>query len=187
MKTFSGVRSRQQLDELSAFISILQAEHVGSYLEIGACHGDTFHAVMSALPVGARGVAVDLPEAAWGKRSSRPALEAAVIDLRAKGYDASAIFGDSAATEVKQLIMVRGPYDAALIDADHRYEAVKADWLAYGPQARLVAFHDIDGDGVTSRYGRVEVPRLWREIKGTFKHREIVGAVRGMGIGVIWQ
>ncbi len=187
MKTFSGLRSRQQPDELSAFIGILQAEGVASYLEVGACYGDSFHAVISALPIGTRGVAVDLPEAAWGKQSSRDCLQAAVLDLREKGYDVDAIFGDSAASDVQRLVMARGPYDAALIDGDHRYEAVKADWQTYGPQARLVAFHDIDGEGNSSRFGRVEVPRLWREIRNGFRHRELVGEVRGMGIGVIWQ
>jgi predicted O-methyltransferase YrrM len=191
MQTQSGHGSRQQPDELCDFIDLLKAENVRSYLEIGACHGDTFHAVMSALPKNSKGVAVDLPEsAAWGKPNSRAALEAAIDDLIEKGYKADAVWGDSASDEVKQTVFLNQPYDAVFIDGDHRYDGVKADWLAYGPLARIVAFHDIDGDGQATKNGqmRVEVPRLWREIKGDYRHScEIIGAKRGMGIGVLWR
>lgn len=187
MKTFSGNRARQQADELSAFIELMKTENVCSYLEVGACHGDTFHAVMSALPKGSKGVAIDLPEAAWGKKSSSRALEQAVACLRDSGYDADAIYGDSASADVRQFAQARGPYDAIFIDADHRYEAVRKDWLTYGPMGRIIAFHDIDGVGKRSGALTVEVPRLWREIAGQHSHREIIGGVRGMGIGVVWR
>jgi hypothetical protein len=188
MKTFSGVRSRQEPGELSAFIDLLKAENVRSYLEVGACHGDTFHAVMSTLPKGSKGVAVDLPESdAWGKSGSRVALEAAIADLVFNGYEARAIFGDSASAGVKQLAMIRGPYDAAFIDGDHRYEGVNADWLAYGPMARIVAFHDIAGTGQRANGLSVEVPRLWNELKPRYRHSEFIVAGSKMGIGALWQ
>lgn len=187
MKTFSGRRSRQRAEELARFIEILKAEGVSRYLEVGACHGDTFHAVMSALPKGSKGLAIDLPEAAWGKRSSREELESAVADLEASGYEVGALFGDSADIGVSRIAKARGPYDAVLIDGDHRYEAVRADWQTYGPMSRIVAFHDIDGAGQISGGLPVEVPKLWRQIKPHYTHREIIGAPRGMGLGVIWR
>jgi hypothetical protein len=190
MKTFSGHRSRQEPGELSAFIDLLKGENVRGYLEIGACHGDTFHTVMSALPKGSKGVAIDLPEAdAWGKAGSAAALAAAVSDLNDNGYVARGIFGDSATDGVRDLAMLGGPYEAVFIDGDHRYEGVKADWLAYGPMARIIAFHDIAGEGQITRNGamHVEVPRLWNELKPDFRHREIIARGSKKGIGVLWR
>ncbi len=190
MNTYSGHSVRQQSDEVNAFIKLLLAEDVRAYLEIGACHGDTFHAVMSALPKGSKGVAVDLPEStAKGKTGPRAALKATVADLNAKGYDASVIFGDSTSVGVQQLAMVRGLYDAVLVDGKRHYEVVAKDWLAYGPMARIVAFHGVDADGQITKNGsmQVEVSRLWREIKSLYCNMEIIGHQRGMGIGVLWQ
>lgn len=66
MEGFSGRKFSQREDELRQLLRILRSEKVRSYLEIGARDGDSFHAIMSALPRGSRGVAVDLPEARWG-------------------------------------------------------------------------------------------------------------------------
>lgn len=187
IKGISGERLRQRRDELGRFIDLLREVDVRRYLEVGACHGDTFHEVMTALPAGSFGVAVDMPQGPWGKRESETCLRRAVEDLRARGYDAHVVIGNSQADWVKQIVTTRGPYDAALIDGDHRYAGVKADWESYGPLARIVAFHDIDGDGQRSGKHEVEVPRLWREIKPAWRHTEIIGAERGMGIGVLWQ
>jgi len=186
-KTFSGRRASQHVDEIGPLIQLLQAEGVCTYLEIGARHGDTFHDVMLALPKGSRGLAVDLPGGSWGKESSRHALNAAVADLQNRGIDARCLFGDSASAEVIEAIRKQGPFDAALIDGDHRYAGVKADWLTYGPMARIVAFHDIAGDGQAWSDMQVEVPRLWREIRDQHKHREFIGAESTMGIGVLWR
>lgn len=55
-------------------------------------------------------------------------------------------------------------YDLVIIDGDHTYDAVKADYAAYGPLGRIVMFHDIAGlrdcEGVA---------RLWEEISRTKK------------------
>lgn len=187
MKTFSGRAWSQRIDELKAFIALLRRHQVRRYLEIGARDGDTFHAVMTALPVGSTGVAVDMPGGAWGRYDSRLNLERAMDDLRSSGYRVSSIFGDSHTDATLALVVGRGPYDAVLIDADHGYEGVARDWALYGPLAPLVAFHDIDGAGIVQRTtGQlVEVPKLWEAIKSSHKHLEIIGRERGMGIGVV--
>lgn len=79
------------------------------------------------------------------------------------------------------------PYDFCFIDADHTYEAVKADWENYGPMCSVVAFHDIvarPGYGVSD---------LWAEIKAVpgVQTMEIVRTVSPdyeskCGIGVVW-
>lgn len=183
--TFSGMRAGQRPDEIGPFIDLLNEYSVRSYLEIGAREGDTFHKVVSALPQGSVGVAIDYPGAAWGYCDSREYLEAAVTDLVEKGYEASVIWGDSKAAGTVQLAMTRGPYDAILIDGDHTLEGVTADWKNYRSMGKIIAFHDIDGEGIENKGFPVEVPALWREIKAKHKTIEFVGEVRGMGIGVV--
>ena len=185
-KTFSGRKPSQRPDEIEPFIEFLNAKRVQSYLEIGARDGDTFHAVISALPKCSRGVALDLPGGLWGRENSRDNLESAVSDLKSRGYDVSIIWGDSKALSICQMVMLRGPYDAILIDGDHTLPGVCADWENYGPMAGIVAFHDIDGENILSRAGDlVEVPSLWRELKASHETREFIGRERGMGIGIV--
>lgn len=185
LTTRSGRPASQRADELLPFIELLEREGVRSYLEIGARHGDTFDMVARSLPEGSRVVAVDLGGGPWGTPKSIPALKAAVGDLG--DYDAHLIFGDSTSPDVIDQVRALGPFDAILIDGDHRYEGVKADWEAYGPLGRLIAFHDIVGEGQTTKDGNawpVEVPRLWREIRGD-RFVQFIGPGSAMGIGVI--
>lgn len=192
MKTFSGRKASQHPAELAGFLDLLRREGVRAYLEIGARHGDTFHEVMTSLPPGSVGVAVDLPGGAWGVSSSRQALERAVADLNARGYQAHAVFGDSGSPEVAAAVQaIRPTFDAVLIDGDHRYEGVARDWRIWREAARLVAFHDIAGEGVRQKTtgDPVEVPRLWRELKAELppivSKVEFIGEGSSMGIGVL--
>lgn len=166
----------------------MKAEGVRSYLEIGARHGDTFFDVMVSLPVGARGVALDLPGGNWGTSKSANTLTVACDCLIGQGCDVKMILGNSRDPAVHARVAAAGPFDAVLIDGDHLYDGVAADWRNYGPMARIVAFHDIAGDGQVTKDGRaipVEVPRLWAELKPTRRHVEFVAPGSKMGIGVL--
>ena len=46
---------------------------------------------------------------------------------------------------MRTLYVVRGLFDLILIDADHTYDGVKADFAAYGRRAPMIALHDFDG------------------------------------------
>ena len=188
LTTFSGRKPSQNEFELSCFVALLREHSVTNYLEIGAREADTFHYIVSSLPVGSRAVAVDLPGGMWGKITTGSKLKAAVADLVSKGYRASYILGDS--TDPKMIASIREmqPFDAILIDGDHRYEGVKADWMNYGTSAPLVAFHDIVGhDQAEKVHGnKVEVPRLWAELKAEHEYVEFVDEGSAMGIGVLF-
>jgi hypothetical protein len=160
--------------------------NVRSYLEVGAYRGGTFYRVMRSLPPGAFGITVDDDRRSISRNRRRPLLNVSAR-LRRLGYRIEAVVGDSHAQTTIDAAWRFGPYDAVLIDADHRYEAARRDWEDYGPMARrLVAFHDIAEDHVTRTGGRVEVARLWREIKATgVEVREFVAPGSKMGIGVI--
>lgn len=188
LAAFSGRIPSQNEAELRGFIRLLQHHKVTAYLEIGAREGDTFHEIMTSLPAGSRGVAVDLPGGLWGKTTTRAKLERAVADLCRRGYRASCLFGDSKTAATQSIVRLRGPYDAVLIDGDHTYEGVHADWLAYGHIAKLTAFHDIVGVGQSEKkHGRpVEVPRLWAELRQSGANVvEFVEDGSKMGIGVV--
>lgn len=78
------------------------------------------------------------------------------------------------------------PFDFVLIDGDHSYPGVLADWEHYGPMVRpggIVCFHDIMGEPVEN------VPRLWHEIKTAPGSQtvEIMGELDCRGIGVVWM
>lgn len=187
LKTFSGRNPSQDEGELRGFISLLKEEGVTRYLEIGSRHGDTFHEVMMNLPAGSVGVAVDLPGGLWGKAGSVKSLRAAAEDLRRRGYVVHVILGDSAAAPIISAVSDLGPFDAILIDGDHRYDGVKADWDNYRDLGRLIAFHDIVGEGQCEKLHNnpVEVPRLWREITAAHELTiEFISPESKMGIGV---
>jgi hypothetical protein len=188
LTTRSGRRPSQREDELRSLIALFQQMNVRRYLEVGARHGDTFHEIMRNLPAFATGVAVDLGGGAWGTPNSVEPLRSACAALQRKGYGIDCLFGNSQDPGMVAAVRALGPFDAILIDGDHRYEAVKRDWLNYGPMGRLVAFHDIDGEGQASGDGLpVEVQKLWAELKPHHETTEFLGSVRGMGIGVIFR
>lgn len=187
LTTFSGRKASQNENELSGLIHMFKVEQVRSYLEIGAREGDTFYDIVSSLPVGSSALAVDLPGGMWGKSTTGKQLERAAAALRTKGYTVGVILGDSTSDKTISAVRTCGPFDAALIDGDHRYAGAKSDWENYGPLARLVAFHDIVGQGQREKVhgNEVEVPRLWAEIKATGRHWvEFVDEGSLMGIGV---
>lgn len=190
LTTFSGRRASQNEYELRSMIEFFVNAGVKSYLEIGARHGDTFHEVMINLPVGSRGVAVDLPGGLWGRDDTAKSLFKAVDDLRQRGYIIDVILGDSTEQPVIDKVISKFPFDACLIDGNHLYDGVKADWNNYRGTSAIVCFHDTVGEGQTEKQfsNPVEVPRLWAEIKADplYSHRchDFVDAGSKMGIGL---
>lgn len=183
--TFSGRRASQSEFELCSFTHYLREHEVTRYLEIGARHGDTFHHVMTSLPAGSSGVAVDLPGGLWGASTTEASLARVIEDLRSRGYLVEMIIGDSTAASVVEQVASRGTYDAILIDGDHSYSGVRSDFLNYQHMSDIIAFHDIVGVDQAERVHNnpVEVPQLWSEIKHA-GCTEFVADGSTMGIGV---
>lgn len=132
-------------------------------------------------------MAVDLPGALWGKKSSADSLQAAAADLRERGYRIDIIIGDSTASPIIRRVKDKAPFDAALIDGDHTLVGVTKDWTNYQDCAPLIAFHDIVGEGQKEKVhnNKVEVPKFWASLKGKHvKCFEFIDAGSLMGIGV---
>lgn len=188
LMTHSGQDSAQEAAELAWFLDLLRREGVRRYLEIGALYGDTFWEIANGLPIGARAVALDKPSAPWGKPGTEGYLARCVGDLRAFGRDCHLILGDSADPAIVDQASRLGPYDAVLIDGDHSFDGCWRDWLAYGPMARIVAFHDIAWERGRNWIGsRIEVPDLWAGLKGRYRTEEKIVRWGDCGIGVLFQ
>ncbi len=181
----------QDEQEIAALADLFAKEGVSSYLEIGSKFGGSLRRIAEVMPKGSRIVAVDLPNGTKAWRESSVALTGLVRKLSDNGYDARVIWGDSQAPEIVERVRELGPFDAVLLDADHRLPGVTRDWENYGPMSnRLVAFHDIAWRRAPEWQGtRIDVPALWDSIKLRYRHREFKFCPTGKnnGIGVLWK
>lgn len=177
--------------EIDAYCDILRSEEVSRYLEVGSKFGGSLWKAAQAMPKGSRIVAIDLPNGTKAWRESRVSLEACVAELNRTGYDARIIWGDSTSQEVIRKAALSGPYQAIMLDADHRLPGVTKDWENFGPMSsRIVAFHDIAWRRAPEWVGtRIDVPEFWNSIKGNYRHQEIKMCPTGKnnGIGVLWK
>lgn len=188
--TRSGLPAGQFQSELDWFVTLLRREGITSYLEIGARSGDTVWEVAKVLPKGAKILAVDLPNEHWGLEGSDTALRSCIRDLCDRGYDAHLLLGDSHADWLKALVKSYGMFDAGLIDGDHTFDGVMEDWLSYGPQCRIAAFHDIAWSRLLSSVNtkpRIAVPEFWQLTKSQYRHVEMSAEPGNCGIGVLWR
>ena len=186
---FSGMPWPQYQEEIQGFIQLLKDEGCTSYLEVGCRYGDTWHAVGMALPGGSRLVGVDLPGAKSGMKNkgghqnSGGYLKKAGKDLIKHGRDAHVIIGDSQDQETIAKVVELAPFDIVLIDGDHTARGVRMDLRNYGPMARMVAFHDICGEGKWAR----QIRPIFKKVADgkrsvTFEHDGL-----RRGIGVVWK
>jgi len=168
--------------ELVQFLALVKELGVKSYLEIGSRNGYSLWRVMQTIGQGGLGLSIDLSE----NRQTEANLRRTVADLRTEGLDVEVIFGNSRDPDVIARARKAGPFDLVLIDADHRYDGVAADFSDYAPLGRVVALHDIAApDGWMSDGHPNEVGRFWREIKSRYAGVEIVTPGACMGFGVL--
>jgi cephalosporin hydroxylase len=182
--TRSGARPVQDAAELWNYLALIRAHQVKRYLEIGCRHGDTLFEVLSRIGPGAVATALDLPSSA----ANEAVLRQCVDELRADGASVELLIGSSHDPVLVKAAQRAGPYDLVLIDGDHRYAAVKADWKNYGHLAPIVAIHDIGAPlGHLSAGHPVGVGQFWNEIKGSFRHQEFITPGSNMGFGIIYR
>lgn len=163
----------QNRAELIQFVQYAQALNVRQYLEIGSRDGDSLYAVVANMERNCFAVSIDI--------EARPGLWQTRQELSDMGHRCVIIPRSSHDRMAQQMIGAAAPYDLILIDGDHSYEGVRADWQAYGKMGKSVAFHDI------ANFENPGVIKLWHEIvtDRSAHCTEIVVSGSNMGFGIV--
>lgn len=184
----------QKRDEFKGLLALLKSNGpLETIVEIGTARGGTFFAWCKLASPTARIVSIDLPEGEFGGGYAESDLPRMSSYAR-PGQETHFLRLNSHATETRQKLEAAldgRAIDFLMIDGDHTYEGVRADFEMYSPLVRLgglVAFHDIlFHDQLT----KCQVERYWNEIRGRFESweftrpEEIMGYGTWGGIGVV--
>jgi predicted O-methyltransferase YrrM len=173
--------------EILALLDRLAALRPRRVVEIGTAGGGTLFLLTRVAADDARIVSVDIKGGEFGGGYTRRRKLLYRQFARAQ-QQLSLILGDSHARETRDAVAraAGGPIDFLLIDGDHRYEGVRADFDMYAPlvgPGGLIAVHDIvPGDAAVVG----GVPRFWQEVRDS-SAEEFVESwdQRGYGIGVL--
>lgn len=153
-------------------------------LEVGSYFGGALKQFIARAQPGATVVSVDLYNLPYADNRHLYADWAAQ-----SGATVHAIAGNSRDLATVAQAAQHGPFDWIMIDGDHRYRSVRADWEAYRELAApggVVLFHDILDN--RKAHPEIEVARLWAEIKAAYRTDEIIsGNGKWGGIGVVYM
>jgi cephalosporin hydroxylase len=170
------IEAYQNVWELDQMVAVVERLLPRRVLEIGTMWGGT---LWYWLQVAERVVAVDDAmrlASFWEKWADAAASE--LVLLQGMSQDAELV------EKAREL----GPYDFIFIDADHRYDSVKADWENYREMVALggvIAFHDTNHPENDIDYG---VKQLWEEITSEIDVRWMhIAMTNHCGIGLVWM
>ena len=163
------------VDEVPAFVGLTRNSR-GTFVEIGAAYGGSTALLLENLPDGSTAVSVDpfVPDSMNGFRASRDRCVRNVVRAVATRRDPSIITRWS--LEAVESLSAARDWSSEIgllyIDGDHRYEAVRDDFLAWSPflaDGAVLVLHDsrrIEGapDGEFAR-GWPGPTRLAEELK----------------------
>jgi predicted O-methyltransferase YrrM len=149
--------------EIDALAELFAANGVRSYLEIGSKFGGSLKRLADRMPAGSRIVAVDMPKGTKAWPQSRLALADVARSLLLRGHHARVVWADSQDPQTVETVRGLGPFDAVLLDADHRLP----EWIGT----------------------RIDVPQLWERLKAEHRHVEFRfdPSRKNNGIGVLWR
>jgi len=175
VETKPEVEAYQNEWELEQFLAVIERLQPRRVLEVGTMWGGTlWHWLQLAEVV----VSVDdeMRRAAdWEQWAEDANCELVLLQ------------GMSQDEELVEQARKLGPYDFIFIDADHRYDSVKADWENYHEMIAehgVFAFHDTQHIGDDS-YG---VEQLWGEIIAEPDTRWMhIVMTNHCGIGLLWM
>lgn len=176
-----GIDSWQYPNQFARYLHYLSQKNIQSYVEIGCHKGGTFIITveyLSRFHKMERCLAVDN----W----PRP-----IMTEYAKVRPEVVYLTDSSRSDTFQQAYQAQPWDLVLIDGDHSYQGVCADFDLCQGNAKLMAFHDIRNIMCPG------TQQIWQDIKKTHKphqlhewvdqYDDVLLRLRGsvMGIGLI--
>jgi predicted O-methyltransferase YrrM len=186
----ASIRLQQIESEFLAFLARVRELRPVNVIEIGAGKGGTLFFLARAARDDAHLISVDLPGGEFG--GGYPVQYEVLLKSFARGQQTiSLVRGnshDQAIVGMVRALLDGATADLLLIDGDHFYEGVRADFASYGALVRpggLIAFHDIV-PGPEHHVGGV--PQFWSELKSEGRYfEEIVENwdQGGYGIGIV--
>ena len=180
-------------DEFVGALDVVRDHAPKTVLEIGTAGGGTLFGWAQVAHPDAHLISVDLPGGVGGGGY----YEHHVPHFRnfcAHGQRLDCILGDSTSPETIGRVrsaLDGAPVDFLFIDGDHSYEGASADFANYAdlvPEGGIIFFHDLQPPPPDAKQ-EMGVWRLWREIRGRYRHAEIVqapGAQLSAGFGVLY-
>jgi predicted O-methyltransferase YrrM len=182
----------QKVSELTPLVRLLERRRLDTVVEIGTARGGTFATWCAVAEPEAVLVSIDLPGGMYGGGYTEQEAERYRSWSR-PGQQLHFLRADSHAETTRDAlaaILHGGPVDFLMIDGDHSYEGVAADYRMYSrfvAGGGLIAFHDILPH---PRVPDCQVDRLWAELRGTAQNMEFTdpdddrgwGQWGGMGV-----
>lgn len=183
-------QSSQIKSEILGLLDELSARPPKVILEIGTATGGTLFMFTQIAQDDATIISIDLPFGLYGA-GYFPYKIPLIQAFTRKDQQIHLLRLDSHKKETLeqlQSILNGKKIDFLFIDGDHTYEGVKADFESYHPlvaEGGSIAFHDIVDNDFDTSFG---TQKFWKEIKGTYEHKEFIEENRGKtgcGIGLI--
>jgi predicted O-methyltransferase YrrM len=183
----------QKLRELAPLLGLLMRRSPGVVVEIGTARGGTFYAWCRVAGPDATIVSIDLAGGPFG--GDRATTDSSALRRYGQpGQQLHFIQDDSHDMKTRarlEEILGGREIDFLMIDGDHTYEGVAADYRMYSrfvADGGVIAFHDILPH---PQVPECEVDRLWRELRAEGEHVEFTdpdddrGWGQWGGIGVL--
>jgi predicted O-methyltransferase YrrM len=175
----------QKLAEFVPLLALLARRPPAVAVEIGTHHGGSFYALCKVADPHATLVSIDLPGGLFGGGYSEQELRA----MRGYGLSTQSLHflacdSQDLSTRDAVIKLLDGrEVEFLMIDGDHRYEGVRRDFELYSPlvgNGGLIAFHDILPH---PQVPLCQVDIFWNEIKGRYRHLELVDPSEDWGNG----
>jgi len=167
----------QKTEELRGLIGLLKRHRpLDCVVEIGTASGGTFFAWCQLAEPDAKLVSIDLPGGRFGGGYSQQHVDRLRAYAR-PGQDTHFLRADSHADATRrelERVLAGTEIDFLMIDGDHSYLGVRADFQMYAPLVRaggLVAFHDVLHH---ERVPGCQVDRFWHSVRAAYPHWEFL-------------
>ena len=184
------IKPMQVRSELEELLSVVRQHRPRVVVEIGTATGGTLFLLCRHSAEDALVVSIDLRRGKFG--NGYPHVKIPLYkSFTRNGQKMTLIRGDSHHPQTffkAQKSLMKRSIEFLFIDGDHTYEGVKADFETYSKLVApggLIALHDI---ALHPANIGCEVSRFWNEIKGRYRHKELIADQQQgwAGIGLLY-